>query len=449
MDNREREKAIARLLRQGLRRGRRDSVAGCPDAETLAAYYERSLAADEAARCETHFSSCSHCQQQLAMLVRAEPALAETGKQSARAAWQHGYEPQPSAAPAAARATPSLDRDSWLGSFWQRQWRWLGPAAVAMCALALWVAVRPTPPRLAPASEQKEVALSVPPATPGSAANLNPPASKAPPRVLAPPKSAGREAPPGDALARLKREKAPSVSAGAAPSYNLAAAAERQKSKMAATKTRERAEKLAAAAAAPPPAVAAGAEQKLPLAAQEVVVGAPVAAPSPAPQPSAALASRSMESAPAARPHAETKLSPAMGALAVQNLDAASGERMTSLEMREVVIASPHPQVLWRLRLGTVVERSRDAGKTWKEQAVPAGLALLAGAAPSERVCWLVGRAGAVLRTTDAKSWKKLAPPVEADLLRVEARDAESAKVFAVDGTSFVTEDGGKTWHPQ
>jgi photosystem II stability/assembly factor-like uncharacterized protein len=63
-------------------------------------------------------------------------------------------------------------------------------------------------------------------------------------------------------------------------------------------------------------------------------------------------------------------------------------------------------------------------------------------------VCWLVGRAGTVLLSTDGATWQLRPFPEGADLVAVRATDANNASVTTVDGRRFSTADGGLTWAP-
>ncbi len=109
-------------------------------------------------------------------------------------------------------------------------------------------------------------------------------------------------------------------------------------------------------------------------------------------------------------------------------------------------VASPDPNVIWRAGAVGTIELTKNGGKTWQGQFLNMKLLLVAGMAPSEKVCWLVGNDGAVLRTTDGITWKKVTTPAEANLVSVTAQDAQRASVTASDGRTFSTEDGGKTW---
>jgi photosystem II stability/assembly factor-like uncharacterized protein len=120
------------------------------------------------------------------------------------------------------------------------------------------------------------------------------------------------------------------------------------------------------------------------------------------------------------------------------------------------VFASPNRRALWRLGSGGRIEHSTDQGQTWQPQSSGVTADLLAGAAPSEKIAWVVGRAGIIVRTEDGEHWQRIAPPPTAqpvapprpapDWIGVEARDALHATIISRDLRRFVTEDGGRTW---
>ena len=111
-----------------------------------------------------------------------------------------------------------------------------------------------------------------------------------------------------------------------------------------------------------------------------------------------------------------------------------------------VVIASPTASVVWRLPRAGVIEQSTDGGSTWVTQLSDEAIELTAGSAPTASVCWVVGRAGLILRATDGRTWERLASPVVADFVAIEAADALTATVTASDGTRYRTSDAGDTW---
>jgi hypothetical protein len=113
-----------------------------------------------------------------------------------------------------------------------------------------------------------------------------------------------------------------------------------------------------------------------------------------------------------------------------------------------IEIVSPDARTRWRLA-GPIVERSTDGGSTWNTVFTLAGAELTAGAAPSDSACWVVGRRGVVLRSTDGRTFSLVTSPAMADLSAVTATDARSASVSTIDGSTFSTTDGGATWRRQ
>src|SRR6202166_4552445 len=75
MPSDDRDSKFERALAQHLRGG--SAQAGCPDAETLAAYHERNLSLEEMARWKQHISACEACQEALALVEATENQLAE------------------------------------------------------------------------------------------------------------------------------------------------------------------------------------------------------------------------------------------------------------------------------------------------------------------------------------------------------------------------------------
>jgi hypothetical protein len=110
-------------------------------------------------------------------------------------------------------------------------------------------------------------------------------------------------------------------------------------------------------------------------------------------------------------------------------------------------VRSADPMRRWRVVAGRL-ERSTDGGSTWVAQNLGSPVDLIAGASPAPDVCWLVGRAGTVLLTTDGRSWQRLRFPEAVDLVAIRATDAATATVVTADGRSFTTEDAGLTWNP-
>jgi hypothetical protein len=85
-------------------------------------------------------------------------------------------------------------------------------------------------------------------------------------------------------------------------------------------------------------------------------------------------------------------------------------------------------------------------GPMWPAPPSDVAAQVTAGASPSTVVCWIVGRAGTVLRSTDQRTWQRLTFPLTVDLTSVTATDAQSASVVTADGRTFSTVDAGVTW---
>jgi len=147
-----------------------------------------------------------------------------------------------------------------------------------------------------------------------------------------------------------------------------------------------------------------------------------------------------LKSAPAAAPPSTLAARQEVNA---RPLDAIVGRASARIE-----IVSPDVQARWRLA-GPVVEQSTDGGSTWETVFTLAGAELTAGAAPSASTCWVIGRRGVVLRSTDGRTFAVVIFPAMTDLSAVEATDARSASVSTVDGRTFSTTDGGATWRRQ
>ncbi len=118
----------------------------------------------------------------------------------------------------------------------------------------------------------------------------------------------------------------------------------------------------------------------------------------------------------------------------------------TALLKPPVIIIPPTGSVRWRVGAGGAIARSRNEGRTWDAQTSNVQADLLAGFAPSETVCWVAGREGTILRTTDGEHWEKITSPAPADWIGVQAKDALHASVFAAGHKRYDTEDGGRTW---
>jgi hypothetical protein len=132
-------------------------------------------------------------------------------------------------------------------------------------------------------------------------------------------------------------------------------------------------------------------------------------------------------------------------ATATSRVDESDRMLARRFEGKILEVRAPDPAMRWRVT-GALVERSIDAGATWTSVPTGVSVEILAGAAPSASICWLVGRGGVVLITTDGTTWQRVTAPDMTDLSAIRASDGRSATVTTVDGREFATTDSGRTW---
>lgn len=423
------------------------TTANCPPAELLAAYYDRSIGRAERDRLEAHFSTCARCQFALAAMARAQER-AEDG----------------------AGTAPSSAR-------WRPTWRVAIPAIAAVLAVVVVVGVMRRGGGGAPVEQVAAFSVGA--------------------QHYAPAESAAKPAPPANELA-LNESRAATETKSAAESksagtsgggfaaksearYAAMPAAPRSMGAIGGMPNQRPATPMMGAEGGPAPAppayrrelasrafsmaAPAGARPSGAPAAEAVGSGesaagiasgaapmaaspppAPAAAPEAAPAPGAesgfgAMTSRATTGASAGTAIAQTAESTGAGASSLIASDVhVPGYRGS------IVVSSQQGLGFWRLGARGLIEQS-DHGRTWhvQQSGVPADL--LAGSSPSPAICWAVGRAGTIVRTVDGEHWAPAASsPTALDLIRVSADSADSASVYAADGSAFATADGGKTW---
>ena len=413
--------AFDRLLAEALSSsGARKAV--CPDAETLAAFYERALDPAETSHWRAHFAGCSRCQETLAAMAASDPnpLAAEEIERLGELV-------------AAASAPPEVASRA---RAWKLPWyvdpRTLVPlAAAAVFAVALWITLNP--PRVI----SPELAVSPPPsaAEPMIAENNSalpqPPAAPTPAPSGAANARQALQAPAGNAAPLAAAQPAPLP----APSAVAQSVSAPEQQPAAAT---------TAAPAAPQQAQSQQAQAAASESAEQTVIVAPAQTPAPEAAPSDSAA-----------PAAAGAISGMMANNASRSAQSMHAKALAS-RPADLAVAATNPQIVWRFGPRGHIERSTDGGNTWTPESSPVQADLLAGSAPSETVCWLVGRNGAILRSTDGLTWQIVPSPKQAeqnaqppDWISVEAHDAQSAIIRAQDGRRFSTPDAGKTWQQQ
>ena len=421
------EKAMDGLLRRNLARDA-DSAGVCPEPDILAVYFERALDAEEIERHELHFSRCARCREQLAAMARA-------------------------GAPAGARAEASSPASPWA---WLGGWRWFAVPAAAMLAFAIvgFLHERNTNERDAarqsPASPP--IALTQPEARPSE--NI---VARQDEKKQEAPAAAPAQKTVGALSTTGARAIVPQVSAPSAlPLPKPAVDSARDENAAAKTALNDKLTDTLAKAKVREQPLDTSTKLDAPRSMSETVEVTTAAPPVPAPAPPAGICeSRGSPWQETARVRAHPvgwrpmvanmkeleanaqrkKSKQESDAGAAQNeiassLDYSAAQSLTVMgKVSSQMILTPDSAILWRFAGSGFVERSTDGGATWQGEEPSAGGQLIAGAAPSANVCWIVGRDGLILLTKDAKSWKKIPPPVDADFVAVSAESAPSAIV--------------------
>ena len=465
MPSEERDRQFERALQRHLR-----AVAGdrtCPDAETVAAYHERTLALEELTKWKEHISGCERCQGTLALLEESSAVALDDSE-------RNGIEHRVTALSAApmnrsARFTPADDvvealslskqgiaaREATL-ALRPKAWRWVVPLGALAAGLIVLVAMRDNKARF---SELAKTQM---------AENRATPASPIPPPQAAQDRSGyasenaiqkakkEREAPPADAHGDLQPSSSaqqlslPRTAAaqGKAPNSNPGPEEPARKTKpdSAYVGANEAEPTVSAGAVSPPPAFA-----RPPVASAAAAGTMEAKKESRDSAKQAQAVGAATETVAGHRETAAIAPAPAAAESASQSQRSATGRLLMQVaKSNPHLILAPNGKQVWRVGAAGQIESSSDSGLNWQPQTSDATGDLTAGWAPSEKVCWVVGKAGTILLTTDGgKHWKSIASPLPDDLGRVRAADASHAEVWNVrNSKSFATADGGMTWTP-
>jgi hypothetical protein len=481
-----------RLFEKALARHLRDAAAGgegsaCLDAETLAAYHEGSISADEVMQLRTHLASCSRCQE-----ILAQVAATETVTESSILEDEHAVGASllnnvaaPAEIPARVAKRPAKDARSNIALFpvGKTLLRWAAPAGAIAAAVLLFFGLRtfraPSAKHSEPATEIAENRGDtsgaqnsyVVPSPPQSSSKLqDQELSRALSKELAQPAPRTRGESENlrdkaDSLKDLYDEKqlVPAApSAGPAPARNAPAAgiggrisqSNEEKAQSPAKAKSQDLDSVVKGSKAPSASAQKLAEQRQDQSVQSqmsgAATGAPAYSPSAPPQPPPPpLQQNETVVVTEAVPQVATE---AAGVAAPKKKE--SDLQMMSRNVISAAALAPSGMTaqsgnsIWRFGEHGAIAHSSDGGKTWKPQVVALDATLTNGSAPSKNVCWIAGTAGTLLRTTDGgKHWRLVITPIAGDLGGVLARDRKHATIW--DGPrrlSYETSDGGKTW---
>ncbi len=354
----------------------------CPSPDVFAAYFEHSLDPEETAFYDRHFTTCKSCRQILAGVARANANHSDA-------------------------LAESSSRWAWL-----KKPIWLVPATAIAAVVAVVLTVELLPHRNSATEPATQIA-SV------------------------------------DSIARPASSPSPAPASAPAPGANAIADARSE---------------LDLHASATPPPVASQLDELAPRPSSPRVTAPEVRAPktdsySNAP---AALAARSRYEAasqakafskmavPAKPAPSSAQAEAAVSSVANQNVVVTSAQgadvEQTSAGSGRVVVASPDAGIVWTVIPGGRVDFSGNTANSAVHDFLPTTNPISAGSSPGGKICWLVGTAGTILRTTDGRGWLVVPPPTNADFTAVQATSATSATVTAADGRKFSTLNAGQTW---
>lgn len=475
------EKALARQLRA-------DADANdlaCPDAETLAAYHERSLAPEEMGATKSHLVSCANCREVLAQLEgmqrtdEADMVRIDTRIDARR-------EPEIVVAHFPAKKKILL--------------RWAVPAGAIAAALLLWIGMRdfrvkphaaepatqvaenrgepgptenfgrsaPEPPAPELKTKQKSDTSVRGDASSGARNELKEEESKSNFDVLrdqmpaskpaarqdldSDKKTASRAAPPSFRMApKAPASIAPGVTPPAA-TPNLAKDDSLETAGSAGAVAGKAIRKIENADASPqdasPAKTLSGSAQAQAVAQNkesnlQTVTGGLAVPPPPSPPASAQI------SVTGAAPITSTETVEVDPYKKRANLPLLSREATSNL-VPPFIATVANGKNIWRFGEHGAIEHSTDSGKSWQLQPVPVVTRLTSGSAPSKNNCWIAGTLGTLLRTTDGgKRWQLVITPIAGDIGGVQASDAKHASIWdANHRLTYKTSDGGATWQP-
>jgi len=466
----DRDRQLERAL--ALHLGNASPDAACPDPEILAAYHERTLSLEEMAQWKGHISSCSRCQEALALVEESEKALTEDWNEPEIPVFQEMPAlagPQAQAAPLRGAGNLKLDAATPVAAGApvpmekkrgpRLNWRWVVPAGALAAAVIIWVGVREIQTANKAAKQNMHIAQN---------SEAPPPAAPRP----SPPLTARSGTPKSEDLMLRKDSSVPKTAAPQSPASRVAAAPtvvqpqkEGQVAGAASASVRELAPSPQAEGVSAETPPKPNATQPAAAKAESETKKRSQAAQSPSGPPAPVVAGTA--GAQANKPGAADKTEPPHGVTESVEVTAAAPALNTSqadLQMKvrdsqdlmrfaaedHRLIVAPGQRHVWRVGEGGSIQRSTDGGKTWKKQNSGVTVDLTSGSAASDKVAWIAGKSGTLLLTTDGgKHWKQITTPISGDLGGVHAVDATHASIWDMPNRErFETSDRGETWTP-
>jgi len=389
------EKGLGKVIAGKLREQLRADGAECPDAGTLACYYDHVLTETEREACEAHIVACARCQEQIAELARMSDA---------------------DEAPVLVTDAPVTEEEPETG--WGFSLAWVGLALVIVVSVGVWQRARIVS-LFQPESETAENLAPPAPATPAAA-----PAGK---RAMGAGQTNKREEARTSAALREKDAGAPAAVAEnrAAPQPAAQIAADQALMKE-------------AAGSAGPGAMATPAERR---SLGAVVQPGGREIEMQVEKPNLQISDHDAVPAPAASARLQASSAPAKAAALSDRFGAVAGGSSISVQGSVPQVTSK-----WRVGRRGLIQKA-DPNGNWATVASGVTSDLFDITFAGSAAGWAVGHAGLVLRSTDGgETWARTSSPSAEDLVHVSATSALAARVITRSNKLFSTADGGETW---
>jgi hypothetical protein len=443
-----------------------DEAAGaveCLDAATLAAFHERTLSGSEMVSVKEHVAVCSRCQEILMQLAATDEIALEAGPQNIVNAREAALSTGASDARHATRQTPGLTmtaepasalkppRDISRGRGFKAM-RWAAPAGAIAAGLLIWIVARDDQVHTLSRSDNVQVAKEQPteerPASPSP--ELRTEAKLLTEQLSGRRKDGSRVKQPAEESGALRAPK--SASSPALANEITAIHSEvspRANARQLPAKSRDYSS-LEAIENKPPEISSSQADVSVTGAAPPVSGDSRAQSAAPVNEAAKMNAKENTKATQTFEPHSNgngtIELLPTQQMVVDDKLEPPAALKKAGFENVKILASSA--TVRWRALSAGRIEQSVDSGVTWVPQNSGVKAELLAGSAPSEAVCWIVGRGGTILRTTDGGGhWSKVISPMGGDVAGVQAVDAMTAEIFGANRRArFVTHDGGMTW---
>jgi hypothetical protein len=426
----------------------------CPDAETLAGYHERSLVPAEMNSWKEHIVGCAHCQMVLAELEatdniplhhaeKEEQPVSETNPAAVVRPW-----------PVATAAPPRKRR--WVPLSTPPIWRWLAPAGAIAAILLVWISLHENQQPRFPSLDENKIAKKQEPSSPPSSV-----ISRAPTARLTQPKppaaadeiSASNGAMGSESLKQRERAQASPQLTPPMPSEDKESGARKDEfrdSSAGLSRSADQADLDAKKSADKARHNVEVQSQSAPGSNYQLNGKVPGPAPLSQSQAPARAVAKQKSEANAPAPAATPAPSGVAGGVTAET----GSTRISAATQMVMVVSDPHliyspgAASQWRTGPSGLIEFSSNGGSSWSRQRSGVLVELQTGSAPSDKVCWIVGRIGAIVLTTDGgATWKLISSPLKEDLGGVQASDALHARIWNSRNTkSFETSDGGVTW---